>query len=55
MLHVLGAWGVSLFKRGSVRMWAGLWVLVSMLALLKHCDLDHLKTLAVRIPYLSTA
>ncbi len=34
---------------------AGLWVLVSMLALLKHCDLDHLKTLAARIPYLDTA
>jgi Transposase DDE domain len=34
---------------------AGLWVLVSMLALLEHCDLDHLKTLAARIPYLSTA
>jgi hypothetical protein len=34
---------------------AGLWVLVSMLALLKHCDLDRLKMLAARIPYLSTA
>jgi hypothetical protein len=33
---------------------AGLWVLLSMLALLEHCDLDHLKTLAARIPYLNT-
>lgn len=33
---------------------AGLWVLVSMLALLKHCDLDHLKTLAAQIPYLNS-
>jgi Transposase DDE domain len=33
---------------------AGLWVLLSMLALLEHCDLDHLKTLADRIPYLNT-
>jgi hypothetical protein len=33
---------------------AGLWVLVSMLALLEHCDLDHLKALAARIPYLNT-
>jgi hypothetical protein len=28
--------------------------LVSMLALLKHCDLDHLKTLAAQIPYLNS-
>jgi hypothetical protein len=33
---------------------AGLWVLLSMLALLEHCDLDHLKALAARIPYLNT-
>ena len=33
---------------------AGLWVLLSMLALLEHCDLDHLKVLAARIPYLNT-
>jgi hypothetical protein len=33
---------------------AGLWVLLSMLALLKHCDLDHLRSLAGRIPYLGT-
>jgi Transposase DDE domain len=33
---------------------AGLWVLVSMLALLEHCDLDHLKTLAAQIPYLNS-
>lgn len=30
---------------------AGLWVLLSMLALLEHCDLNHLKNLASRIPY----
>jgi Transposase DDE domain len=30
---------------------AGLWVLLSMLALLEHCDLDRLKTLASRITY----
>jgi hypothetical protein len=33
---------------------AGLWVLLSMLALLEHCDLDHLKALAARIPLLDT-
>jgi len=33
---------------------AGLWVLLSMLALLEHCDLDHLKALATRIPYLNS-
>ena len=33
---------------------AGLWVLISMLALLEHCDLDHLKALATRIPLLNT-
>ena len=33
---------------------AGLWVLLSMLALLEHCDLDHLKTLAAQIPLLNT-
>ncbi len=33
---------------------AGLWVLLSMLALLNHYDLDHLKTLAARIPNLNT-
>lgn len=33
---------------------AGLWVLLSMLALLEHCDLDHLKALAARIPSLNT-
>ena len=33
---------------------AGLWVLLSMLALLDHCDLDHLKALASRIPYRGT-
>ena len=31
---------------------AGLWVLLSMLALLEHCDLRHLKCLAAKIPYL---
>jgi hypothetical protein len=30
---------------------AGLWVLLSMLALLEHCDLDRLKTLATQLPY----
>jgi hypothetical protein len=30
---------------------AGLWVLLSMLALLEHVDLDRLKTLATQIPY----
>jgi hypothetical protein len=30
---------------------AGLWVLLSMLALLEHCDLDRLKTLATKLPY----
>jgi hypothetical protein len=33
---------------------AGLWVLLSMLALLEHCDLDHLKALASRITYRGT-
>jgi hypothetical protein len=33
---------------------AGLWVLLSMLALLEHYDLDRLKALASRIPYLNT-
>ncbi|GAC1355446.1 MAG: IS4-like element ISRba2 family transposase [Acidimicrobiales bacterium] len=33
---------------------AGLWVLLSILALLEHCDLDHLKALAARIPLLNT-
>lgn len=33
---------------------AGLWVLLSMLTLLEHCDLDHLKALATRIPLLNT-
>ena len=33
---------------------AGLWVLLSMLALLEHCDLDRLKSLAARIPYQDT-
>jgi hypothetical protein len=33
---------------------AGLWVLLSMLALLEHCDLDHLTALAARIPYLNS-
>lgn len=33
---------------------AGLWVLLSMLALLEHCDLGHLKALAARIPLLNT-
>src|SRR5437879_4946785 len=32
---------------------AGLWVLLSMLALLEHYDLDRLKALASRIPYLN--
>ena len=30
---------------------AGLWVLLSMLALLEHCDLDRLRTLATQLPY----
>lgn len=34
---------------------AGLWGLLSMLELLKHVDLAHLKQLAERIPYLNTA
>jgi hypothetical protein len=33
---------------------AGLWVLLSMLALLEHCDLDRLKHLASRITYRGT-
>jgi hypothetical protein len=33
---------------------AGLWVLLSILALLERCDLDHLKALAARIPLLNT-
>jgi hypothetical protein len=33
---------------------AGLWVLLSVLTLLEHCDLDHLKALAARIPLLNT-
>jgi hypothetical protein len=33
---------------------AGLWVLLSMLALLEHCDLDRLKTLAAQIPFRNT-
>ena len=33
---------------------AGLWVLLSMLALLEHCDLDRLKALASRITYRGT-
>jgi len=33
---------------------AGLWVLLSMLALLEHCDLDRLKTLAAQIRYQDT-
>jgi hypothetical protein len=33
---------------------AGLWILLSILALLEHCDLDHLKTLAAKIPLLNT-
>jgi Transposase DDE domain len=33
---------------------AGMWALLSMLALLEHCDLDHLKALATRIPYLNS-
>jgi hypothetical protein len=33
---------------------AGLWVLLSILALLEHCDLDYLKALASRIPLLNT-
>ncbi len=33
---------------------AGLWVLLSMLALLEHTDLHHLKRLAAKIPYLNT-
>lgn len=30
---------------------AGMWVLLSMLALLEHCDLDRLKALATQLPY----
>jgi hypothetical protein len=33
---------------------AGLWVLLSILTLLEHCDLDHLEALAARIPLLNT-
>jgi hypothetical protein len=33
---------------------AGLWVLLSMLAMLEHYDLQHLKRLAAKIPYLRT-
>jgi Transposase DDE domain len=33
---------------------AGLWVLLSMLALLEHCDLDHLKALVAQTPLLNT-
>lgn len=33
---------------------AGLWVLLSMLALLEHCDLDRLKALAAQLPYINT-
>jgi hypothetical protein len=33
---------------------AGLWVLLSMLALLEHYDLDRLRGLTARIPYLNT-
>jgi hypothetical protein len=33
---------------------AGLWVLLSMLALLEHYDLHQLKRLAAKIPYLNT-
>jgi hypothetical protein len=33
---------------------AGLWVLLSMLALLEHCDLDHLRGLAARVRYFDT-
>ena len=33
---------------------AGLWVMLSMLALLEHCDLDRLKALASRITYRGT-
>src|SRR5260370_12012162 len=33
---------------------AGLWILLSMLALLEHCDLDHLKILARQITYRGT-
>jgi Transposase DDE domain len=33
---------------------AGLWVILSILALLEHCDLDHLRTLAAKIPFLNT-
>jgi hypothetical protein len=33
---------------------AGLWVLLSMLALLEHCDLDRLKTLVAQVPCLNT-
>jgi hypothetical protein len=33
---------------------AGLWTLLSMLALLEHVDLEHLQQLATAIPYLSS-
>ena len=33
---------------------AGLWVLLSMLALLEHYDLDRLRTLAAQLPYYDT-
>lgn len=34
---------------------AGLWVLLSMLELMQHVDLNHLKQLAEIVPYLNTA
>ena len=34
---------------------AGLWVLLSTLALLEHCDLRQLKRLVAKIPYLNSA
>jgi len=33
---------------------AGLWVLLSTLALLQHCDLHHLQGLVAQVPYLHT-
>jgi hypothetical protein len=33
---------------------AGLWVLLSTLALLEHCDLNHLRSLVARIRYFDT-
>jgi hypothetical protein len=33
---------------------AGLWVLISMLELLQHVDLNNLKQLAAKVPYLNT-